>query len=232
MTKRRKPFYGDGPRIGRDRGPGPGPKATLAPKPKTSSLLERAAGEGPITDSEGLRRAYQQGDTYSHGGTLYIAGSHTARDWLDDFTRVPFWGDSRKIFRYQQATKALAANPQTTRVVGHSLGGAVALQVQKDNPRLASRTFSAPVWDPFGQDNIDRGYGIFDKAQGKPGGVERYRGLGDPVSFFDGSAKTSLPGWAVLSPSATHAYGGIAAGHMSEGTAARANADGTVSISE
>jgi pimeloyl-ACP methyl ester carboxylesterase len=147
-------------------------------------------------------------------------------------TKIPFWGNSRQIFRYQQAQKALAANPQTTRVVGHSLGGAVALQAQKDNPKLASRTYGAPVWDPFGQDNIDRGYGIFDKARGRPGGVERFRSLGDPVSFFDGSAKSSLPGREVLSLSGTHAYDGIAARHMSEGTAAQANADGSVPISE
>jgi pimeloyl-ACP methyl ester carboxylesterase len=151
---------------------------------------------------------------------------------VDDFTRVPFWGDSRKIVRYQEARNALAANPQTTRVVGHSLGGAVALQLQKDDPKLASRTYSAPVWDPFGQDNVDRGYGIFDKAQGKPGGVERYRSLGDPVSFFDGSAKSSLPGPAMLSLSATHAYGDISARQKSEGVAAQPNPDGSVSITE
>ena len=65
MTKRKR-IYGDGPRVGRDRS-GPTPASTrappiLAPKPKTSSLLERAAGEGAITDAEGLRRAYDQGD--------------------------------------------------------------------------------------------------------------------------------------------------------------------------
>ena len=227
MTKRRRLIYGDGGRIGRDRS---GP--VLAPKPKTSSLLERAAGEGAITDAEGLARAYAQGDSYTHGTTTYIAGSHTARDWWDDATKIPFYGNSRKIFRFQQAQKALAANPQTTRVVGHSLGGAVALQLQKDNPKLASRTYGAPVWDPFGTDNTERGYGIFDKAQGKPGGVERYRSLGDPVSFFDGSAKSTLPGKEALSLSGPHAYQGLAAQHMSEGTAAQANPDGTVSISE
>ena len=97
------------------------PAPVLAPKPKTSSLLERAAGEGPITDAEGLERAYAQGDAYTHGTTTYIAGSHTARDWWDDVTKIPFWGDSHKIYRMQMAHKALAANPQTTRVVGHSL---------------------------------------------------------------------------------------------------------------
>jgi hypothetical protein len=239
MTKRKR-IYGDGPRVGRDRsGPappqgrsGPAPTPTLVPKPKTSSLLERAAGEGAITDAEGLERAYAQGDAYTHGTTTYVAGSHTARDWWDDLTKIPFWGDSHKIYRMQMAQKALAANPQTTRVVGHSLGGAVALQAQKDNPKLASRTYGAPVWDPFGTDNEERGYGIFDKAQGKPGGVERYRSFGDPVSFFDGSARSTLPGKEALSFSGPHAFQGLAAQHMSEGTAAQANPDGSVSITE
>jgi hypothetical protein len=131
----------------------------------------------------------------------------------------------------QMAQKALAANPQTTCVVGHSLGGAVALQAPKDNPKLATRTYGAPVWDPFGTDNKECGYGIFDR--GTPGGVERYRSFGDPVSFFDGSAHSSMPGKEALSMSGPPAYQGLAAQHMSEGVAAQAkNPDGTVSISE
>ena len=60
-----------------DRTTPPRVTPTLAPKPKTSSLLERAAGEGAITDAEGLELAYAQGDAYTHGTTTYIAGSHT-----------------------------------------------------------------------------------------------------------------------------------------------------------
>ena len=84
---KRKRIFGDGPRVGRDRSgpvgtaprvgrdrsaPAPAPARAppiLAPKPKTSSLLERAAGEGAITDAEGLERAYAQGDAYTHGTT-------------------------------------------------------------------------------------------------------------------------------------------------------------------
>ena len=65
-----------------------------------------------------------------------------------------------------------------------------------------------------------------------PGGVERYRSFGDPVSFFDGSARSTMPGKEALSASGPHAYQGLAAQHMSEGTAAQANPDGSVSISE
>jgi hypothetical protein len=230
MTKR-KHLYGDTPRVGRDRsGPAPASRApVLTPKPKTSSLLEQAAGESAITHAEGLARAYAQGDAHTHGTTTEIAGSHTARDCWDDVTKIPFWGDSHKIYHMQMAQQALAANPQATRVVGHSLGGAVPLQAQKDNPKLASRTYGAPVWDVFGTDNTERGNGIFDKPQGKPGGVERYRSFGDPVSFFDGSAHSALPGKEALSFSGPHAYQSLAAQHMSEGLAAQANPDGSQS---
>ena len=57
-----------------------------------------------ITDSEGLRRAYEQGD-YVNGKTMFIAGSHTARDWFDDFTKVPAWGDLKNSERYQKTQK-------------------------------------------------------------------------------------------------------------------------------
>ena len=33
-----------------------------------------------ITDAQGLERAYQHGDYYIHGDTMYIAGSHTPQD--------------------------------------------------------------------------------------------------------------------------------------------------------
>ena len=68
---------------------------------------------------------------FIHGKTMYIAGSHTSKDWYDDDTKVPDWGDLRQSTRYQAATKALKENPQATHVVGHSLGGSVALQLEK-----------------------------------------------------------------------------------------------------
>ncbi len=35
----------------------------------------------PILDSEGLDKAYQQGDVCGNTNIAYVAGSHTARDW-------------------------------------------------------------------------------------------------------------------------------------------------------
>jgi hypothetical protein len=196
-----------------------------------------------ITDKEGLERAYQQGDAYAYGDTLYIAGSHTARDWFDDVTKIPKWqnvpggfnpvvdlmntglgkkvlgtGDLRKSERYGAAEKALKANPNIKRVVGHSLGGSVALELQKNYSGLESRTYGAPVWDPLGKD----------------GKVDRYRNWFDPVSVFDRSAERSFKANPFDSFSMTHDYGNIATKFTSDPTSANGwlNPDGSASLTQ
>ena len=129
-------------------------------------------------DEQGLVNAYN--DMTSTGvyydpntRTEYVKGSVTKRDWLDDFTKVPFWGDTRDSERYQQAESAYndlqASGHPVDRVVGHSLGGSVALQLQKDKHIPKSRTFGAPVVDLAGSG-------------------ERYRHPLDPVSVLDRGA--------------------------------------------
>ncbi len=78
-----------------------------------------------ITDSEGLQRAYEHGDYYIHGKTMFIAGSHTARDWFDDVTKIPVWGDLRNSERYQKVLDVFRNRGEIDTVVGHSLGGSV-----------------------------------------------------------------------------------------------------------
>ncbi len=226
--------------------PGVYAKSALRPTPKTVQgeptskddikyPNDMTKGDG-ITDAEGLQRAYSQGDAYPHGNTLYIAGSHTAKDWYDDVTKVPFWGDVRNATRYQQAEKALKANPNITRVVGHSLGGSVALELQKNYPHLQSRTYGAPVWDPLGTDKEP-----YDQWQrlGKPSWIpqpekiERYRNYTDPVSFFDGSVNNNIKWNPFGSYSLTHAYDNIGANFKSEGNDKAfgwSNKDGSVSL--
>lgn len=148
-----------------------------------------------------------------------MAGSHTAKDWYDDVTKIPFWGDLRNSTRYQEAEKALNANPNIKNVVGHSLGGSVALELQKNHPNLTSRTYGAPVFNPFGGD---------DKA-------ERYRNWFDPFSVFDRSAKRSFKANPFDSFSLTHDYSNIA-NRFQAGGADHAfgwqNPDGTTSLQQ
>ena len=193
-------------------------------KQRTSKLgdeslqaLAKRAGSGTITDAEGLRRAYEQGDAYTHGTTMYVAGSHTARDWMDDATRIPFWkplfGGSKAIHRYQMAQQA-ARETEPETVVGHSLGGAVALEMQKENPELKSRTYGAPVLDPLGQ---------------SPG--DRYRSRFDPVSILDRGATSTLDA-PTANISGFHSYDATASRHTSEGDATMLPQEGAVMTTE
>jgi hypothetical protein len=144
------------------------PKPTEG-EPEQKSLLQRATQAEPLEDREGLERAYQQGDFYHRGNTGYIAGSHYAVDWVDDLTKVPFWGDLRNSYRYKQVDKVLKENPQIHNLVGHSLGGSVAHELQRNHPGLRTVTYGSPA------------------VSWRAGG-ERYRNGWDPVSMFDRGA--------------------------------------------
>jgi pimeloyl-ACP methyl ester carboxylesterase len=128
---------------------------------------------------------------------MFIAGSHTHRDWFDDATKVPFWGDLRNSERYQKVKTQFEDQGQIDTVVGHSLGGSVSLELQKNYPdrNLKSRTYGAPVMDLFGSESEN---------------VDRYRNWFDPFSALDRGAKKSIK-WNVFdSASLTHDYSNIA----------------------
>ena len=86
---------------------------------------------------------------------------------------------------------------QIDTVVGHSLGGSVSLELQKNYPdRIKKgRTYGATVMDLLGSESEN---------------VDRYRKWFDPVSVFDRGAKKSIK-WNVLdSGSLAHDYSNIA----------------------
>jgi pimeloyl-ACP methyl ester carboxylesterase len=89
-----------------------------------------------------------------------------------DDLKIPF-GLNGSSQRYHDANGVLEYDKNIHTVVGHSLGGAVALQLQKDQPNrnLKTRTYGAPVMSFTGGD--------------------RYRNVADPVSIFDFGAKTN-----------------------------------------
>ena len=94
---------------------------------------------------------------------------------------VPFgsFGLITTTSRYKAAEKALKYNPNIERVVGDSLGGNVALELQKHKPELTVRTDGAPVLDLNGA--VQTSWNT---------DTERYRNFGDPISMFDFSAHT------------------------------------------
>ena len=170
---------------------------------KTFHQSDEKVSISPVSfkgDEKGLDNAYAnpQGTSYDAATkTMYIKGSSTATDWLDDFRTIPF-GDTAQSERYGQAMDAYnhltTSGKPVDRVVGHSLGGSVALELQKNlskqGRKVDSRTFGAPVMDakPF-----DRYYN----------NAERYRHPTDPVSVLDRGAK-----WGKYKPY-SHSYAGF-----------------------
>ena len=184
------------------------------PGPPPSTLLQRAAGGKPLKDRVGLDRAYDQGDAYVRGDTMYVAGSHYAIDWADDLTRVPFWGDVRKSYRYKQVDKVLDANPQVHNLVGHSLGGSVVHELQRNRPGLRTVTYGTP------------------SVSWRDRGGERYRNGYDPVSMFDrGAVQLSHPNPTSFK-GLMHDYHNNENVSSKDGSRGTENPDGTVSITE
>ena len=88
------------------------------------------------------------------------------------FKKIPFH-QTAKAHIYQDDMKALKENPNIKNIVGHSLGGSVALQILEDYPgkNYKVETYGAPVLSIEGDKN-------------------RHRYFGGPVSMFDRGAET------------------------------------------
>ena len=90
-------------------------------------------------------------------------------------------------------------HPELDTLEGHSLGGDVVLQLQKDSPErhFKTVTYGAALVDPLGS----------DKAKLGQASVLRFSNNGDPVSFLDNSAlKTTHPDPQNYAPSFWHDY--------------------------
>ena len=123
--------------------------------------------------SDGLSVAYSRPNgLFRDGNVLYIAGTKSIGDVVDDL-RMPL-NDTVHSQRYRDAVPMMQG---VDIVVGHSLGGAVALSLSQ-HFTVHPITYAAPIIDlnPF-----------------NPQGHNRYRNAGDPVAFLDLAAQTSLP---------------------------------------
>ena len=124
-------------------------------------------------NENGLNKAYNNlNKIHVQGDTMYIAGTSNLKDVYDDITKIPFFGTITDSTRYNQAKTALDLNPNITKIVGHSLGGSVALEFQKNNPKYSTTTYGAPVLQ-------------IGSKQGN-----RFRFPYDPVSYLDNGAIT------------------------------------------
>ena len=105
-----------------------------------------------ISDEEGLNRAYNTKDgLYQHCNKLFIAGTKDPIDMTDDL-KLPFDDTSNNTTR-KTADAYYRSHHEIDTVIGHSLGGAVALSLEEqykkegNNPYgiVPSKTFGSPT---------------------------------------------------------------------------------------
>ena len=164
---------------------------------------ELANNEYIPTDTYGLKRAYEDPDgIYRDGETLYIAGTKSFSDAIDDL-KLPFY-QTRNTKRYKDVDNFIQdyaididgkKNYGIKNIVSHSLGASVGQQINDDYGNIfQSRSYGAPF--------------VSRQKPDETGQNLRIRGSNDLVSIFDRGAITIPKG--SLNPLYNHEYADIA----------------------
>ena len=86
-----------------------------------------------ITDEEGLTLAYKQKDgLHHHYNRLFIAGTKDFPQYHIDDLNLPFDDTLKKTKRGRDAESYYLSHHEIDTVIGHSLGGAVALSFENN----------------------------------------------------------------------------------------------------
>ena len=171
---------------------------------------ELAGTETYLTDTQGLRLAYESPDRiYQNGSILYIAGTKDPIDFYDDL-KLPLY-QTQQTKRYKDVDKFIRdgtievdGKPHTgiTDIISHSLGSAVGQQINNDYGNIfRSRSYRSPFVS--GQRPEDTETNL------------RIRKSGDPVSMFDSGSLTLNRG--TLNPFQNHSYQDIGNVHNKAG---------------
>ena len=171
---------------------------------------ELAGTETFLTDTQGLRLAYENPDgIYQNGSILYVAGTKSGRDVYDDL-KLPLY-QTKQTKRYKDVDKFIQdgaievdGNKLTgiTDIISHSLSSAVGQQINSDYRNcFRSRSYGSPFVS--GQRPEDTGANL------------RIRKTGDVVSMFDKGSITLNKG--TLDPLQNHSYQDIGNVHNKPG---------------
>ena len=164
---------------------------------------ELAGTETFLTDTQGLRLAYESPDRmYRNGSILYIAGTKEPMDSYDDL-KLPFY-QTRNTKRYKDVDKfnqddAIEIDGKkhygVTDIIAHSLRSAVGQQINNDYGNIfRSRSYGSPF--------------VSNQKPDDTGNNLRIRKAGDPVSMFDNGAINLNR--SSLNPFVNHRYADIA----------------------
>ena len=172
---------------------------------------ELAGTETYLTDTQGLRLAYENPDRiYRNGSILYIAGTKDPIDFYDDL-KLPLY-QTRNTKRYKDVDKFIQDDAieidgkkhygGVTGIISHSLGSAVGQQINNDYGNIfRSRSYGSPF--------------VSSQRQEDTGTNLRIRKSGDPVSMFDSGSITLNRG--NLNPFQNHSYHDIGNVHNKAG---------------
>ena len=136
---------------------------------------------GKISNTQGIKRAYDTDNKiYIKGNKMYVGGTVSKNDWLENFTKLKT-GNIRNMARYKEAKRVLMENPQVDTLLGHSMGGSVVLELNKEfkDKNYKTRTYDAPVISLVGP---IFGYDMPTEQH------KRFRKTGDIVSSLDNAA--------------------------------------------
>ena len=142
---------------------------------------ELAGRENNLTDAIGLRLAYESPDgLYRNGTRLYVAGTGGGGRWFgdlyDDITKVPF-NKTNETQRFKDAKRKIEEEGNIEQIIGHSLGGAITLRLNRDyDNKFKTRVYASPTFS-------------FQKPE-ETGQNLRIRGKYDPMSILDQGAIT------------------------------------------
>ena len=111
------------------------------------------------------------------GGTGAKTGlNHKVNDVIADLFFIPTH-NIQVSERYRDAMEELRKNPDVTRIVSHSLGSAVAQEINnRHGNKYATTVYSSPFVSGINQQKNPR--------------YLRFRNRGDPIAMFDDSAIT------------------------------------------
>lgn len=113
-------------------------------------------------DIDGLAMAYSSNAPVLYLGTLYIPGSRNAMNILDDLLIFsPVFGYSDAVYTTE---KALFRDKKPERLVGHSLGAAVAANLGK-KWQIYNVGFGSPVYNNENYADVHDPIGLFVKSK-------------------------------------------------------------------
>ena len=155
-----------------------------------------------FTDEEGLRLAYETKDgLYQHYNKSFVAGTKDfPRDHTDDF-KLPFDYTLTKTYRGRTADAYYRSHHEADTVIGHSLGGAVALSLEKQYDKAGNNPYGIVQSKTFGSPTVS---GDFSGTNPK-----RTRWAGDPISALGFNSTTVTPSSKQRFNNSAHSYCGL-----------------------